>query len=89
MDCPKSVIIPNIFTPNDDGLNDVFHISGFSSLSFRVLIYNRWGKEVFKSDNPNFTWDGKLNDVLLPEGVYYYLIQSEGNFHNGFVQLIR
>src|SRR5690606_15783890 len=53
----------NIFTPNGDGLNDAFEIpfmpSDFCSAAFaNIIIYNRWGKEVYRSADKNFKWDG-------------------------------
>jgi gliding motility-associated-like protein len=90
--------IPNIFTPNNDGVNDYFYphqylTSGLTS--FRISIFNRWGEMVFQSNSLDGRgWDGKLNDVPQPEGVYVYLV--EGTFkdgqkerHQGNVTLLR
>lgn len=63
--CDKS-IIPNLVTPNNDGLNDYFEIQCFPRPIF-VEIYNRWGDKVFESENYNNDWQGK-------EGVYFYTI---------------
>lgn len=64
-------IIPNIITPNGDGSNDTFKIKGLENYpGTQVTIFNRWGNEVYRSDNYNNDWDGNQ----LNEGTYYYLI---------------
>ncbi|WP_040573430.1 gliding motility-associated C-terminal domain-containing protein [Pontibacter sp. BAB1700] len=86
----KTFIPPNIFTPNDDGLNDFFEIPGMpadvcTSAFQHIRIYNRWGKEVFASTAHNFKWDGKdVND-----GVYYYVIDYGADKFRGSVTLVR
>lgn len=82
--------IPNVFTPNGDGINDFFVIEGLDCLDrVEVLIFNRWGNEVYRNDNYRNDWAG-LN---LNEGVYYYLITShKGSVrtpHKGWVVLKR
>jgi len=59
-DCEASVIyIPTAFSPNRDGINENFEVVPTTELSnFEIRIYNRWGQEVFKSNDPNFTWNG-------------------------------
>ncbi|AOM78268.1 gliding motility-associated C-terminal domain-containing protein [Pedobacter steynii] len=64
-------IIPNIITPNGDGNNDTFKIKGLENYpGTKVTIFNRWGNEVYRSDNYTNDWDGSQ----LNEGTYYYLI---------------
>lgn len=69
-----TLYIPNAFSPNNDDINDRFHISGLNlpdkDFSFRV--YNRWGQIVFVSSNPAFEWDGKNNGEPVPPGTYVY-----------------
>ena len=63
--------IPNIFTPNNDGINDIFTPTiskGINSMS--TIIYNRWGRQIYETDNPLINWDG-LN---FNEGVYFWVI---------------
>lgn len=72
---PKlEILIPNVFTPNGDGFNDVFGpvMSGFKS--FHMEIYNRWGKMVFVTDDYEVLWDGIINNTLASDGVYFYVI---------------
>jgi gliding motility-associated-like protein len=67
--------IPSGFTPNGDGLNDVFRPVGLkfqNIVEFRV--YNRWGQQLFYSNNPKVGWDGTFNGVPQDLGVYYYVI---------------
>ncbi len=77
--------IPNIFTPNGDGLNDFFYPHQYLSsglVQYHMQIFNRWGELVFETTSlTGRGWDGKLNDVPQPEGVYIYLI--EGTFKDG------
>jgi len=64
-------VIPNIFTPNNDGKNDVFKITDLESYpGSQLLIFNRWGNEVYRADNYLNNWDGSG----LAEGTYYYIL---------------
>lgn len=84
VDPPLVVFIPNAFSPNGDGLNDVFKINGdglrlgSNIRKFSITIFDRWGNEVFSSKSPNFEWDGKLNGKPMPIGTYVYNIFVEG-----------
>lgn len=72
LECP----IPNIFTPNNDGVNDLFEIPCVSEEQTVFLaVYNRWGDEVYKSDNYLNQWDGTHAGAALPDGTYFYLLQ--------------
>jgi gliding motility-associated-like protein len=72
---PAELVIPNIFTPNGDGKNDVFEIKGLESYpGSQLFVYNRWGNEVYTSDNYLNNWDGSN----LAEGTYYYLLDVKG-----------
>lgn len=80
------VVIPNIISPNGDGINDLFQ------LNFPVLkteIYNRWGQKLFESKNDAF-WDGRTTSGSeVPEGTYYYIISTEEETYKGYLQLLR
>jgi len=69
--------IPNVFSPNYDGINDEFSISPFGPIEdFNLRIFNRWGGLVFESKQLDNKWDGKLPDgKKAEEGVYVYLIE--------------
>jgi OOP family OmpA-OmpF porin len=82
-----AIVIPNIITPNGDNNNDLFQLN-FPYES--VVIYNRWGQELFKSNNNESYWNGRTtsgNEV--PDGTYYYLITTKEEILKGFVQVIR
>lgn len=72
----RKVIVPNTFTPNNDGRNDVWEIRGIESYpSANVRVYNRWGSLVYESGSGyNKPFDGTRNGNELPTGTYYYLI---------------
>ncbi|MEP2772399.1 MAG: gliding motility-associated C-terminal domain-containing protein, partial [Fulvivirga sp.] len=83
----STLFIPNIFTPNNDDLNDFFKIRNLKAGS-KLLITNRWGNEIFRSDNySNETaWDGEET----PDGVYYYRLESpDGQIYTGWVEILR
>ena len=81
---PAHLVIPNIFTPNGDGKNDVFEIKGLESYpGSSLLIFNRWGNEVYHSDNYPNNWDGSN----LAEGTYYYLLNVKD--HTGKITLYK
>jgi gliding motility-associated-like protein len=79
------IYVPNIFTPNGDGKNDVFFVRNLPEGS-KLVITNRWGKQVYSSDNYKNNWDGK--DVS--DGVYYYRLKAEGSsVISGWVEVLR
>ncbi len=68
--------VPNVFTPNGDGMNEVFKVSNIDPAGYRMDIYNRWGMKVFSTSNSEQGWNGKLDNVgdTVPDGTYYVLI---------------
>ncbi|MFC2098376.1 gliding motility-associated C-terminal domain-containing protein [Bacteroidota bacterium] len=69
-------LLPNVFTPNGDGINDFFTPSNYSFVErVDMKIYNRWGMLVYKTEDPDINWDGKRmnSNQLVPPGVYYYV----------------
>lgn len=66
---------PNAFTPNGDFLNDEFGFVGIDIENFEMAIFDRWGKQIFFTQNPNDTWDGNFGGVACPEGVYVYRVK--------------
>ncbi|MCX2576363.1 gliding motility-associated C-terminal domain-containing protein [Pedobacter sandarakinus] len=88
----SSLFVPNLFTPNGDGINDVFEIRGLNLfVQNDLVIVNRWGNEVFKSANYQNNWNGEG----LNEGTYYYLLRVKENetspwqIFKGYITLIR
>lgn len=70
----SGVFIPNAFTPNDDGVNDVYYIPDANFTRFEFSVYDRWGNRVFYSDSPSFRWNGDAGGRRLPSGVYVYVL---------------
>jgi gliding motility-associated-like protein len=64
--------IPNVFTPNGDGKNDIFYIDYKGLEDYNLKVYNRWGKKVFESANKEDYWDGTISNQPASDGVYYY-----------------
>ncbi|MEO8148824.1 MAG: PKD domain-containing protein [Bacteroidia bacterium] len=82
--------IPNCFTPNDDGLNDVFEIKGLSDcVDYHLKIFNRWGRKIFESSNDIKNWDGTFEKTNVPEGVYMYIFNVKEKEFAGAVTLLR
>ncbi|MDF1673959.1 MAG: gliding motility-associated C-terminal domain-containing protein, partial [Vicingaceae bacterium] len=92
---PSALIIPNVFTPNGDGQNDVFTVDGTNLISVNCEVYNRWGQLMYSWDNVKGAWDGRtLSGSEVPDGTYFYIIQAEGDdgteyFQKGGFSLIR
>lgn len=66
--------VPNSFTPNKDGLNDIFLPTVKCVAKYSITIYDRRGGMVFQTDNPEIGWDGTFNGIPCPAGVYDYII---------------
>ncbi|MBL4593184.1 MAG: gliding motility-associated C-terminal domain-containing protein [Flavobacteriales bacterium] len=81
IDCePSTLIIPNVFTPNGDGFNDLFTVEGTNLASVEGQIFNRWGQLMFSWDNVKGSWDGRtLAGSEAPDGTYFYIITAVGN----------
>lgn len=69
--------IPNVFTPNQDGANDVYLVSGKGITEYNIVIVNRWGNVVFESNDINTPWDGTSNGTPCQDGVYFYIIKAK------------
>ena len=72
---PLDIYIPNAFTPNGDGQNDVFEIYGVGVSQVDLTIYNRWGQEVFQESSNRPQWDGMFKGKMQPPGMYSYLVE--------------
>jgi gliding motility-associated-like protein len=70
------VYMPNAFSPNGDGQNDLFQpYTGCELMDFTFRVFDRWGTLVFESTDPLTGWDGRYNGQILPNGVYVWMIQ--------------
>jgi len=72
-----SVYIPNAFTPNDDGINDIFYIYGRGIVKVHLKIFNRWGELIFESTDQTVGWDGTYRGKPMNPGVYAYYTDIE------------
>jgi gliding motility-associated-like protein len=74
----KRIIVPNAFSPNNDGLNDVWNIEALQSYpTAEVTVFNRYGQSVFYSRGRYKPWNGLYNGLPIPFGVYYYIIDPK------------
>ena len=95
MEYESNSVMPNAFTPNGDGLNDVFKIEGIEYEKINAFkIFNRYGQLVFETTDGKKGWDGTMKGKIAPAGVYFYQISlalplgGTKNF-KGDVSLIR
>lgn len=91
---PLYIYGPNSFTPDGDNLNETFKFKGIGIEFFEMLIYDRWGELLFKTNDINVGWDGTYKGELVPAGVYVYRVTA-ASFENiktnytGSINLIR
>ena len=89
-----SIYVANTFTPGGDGINDVFLAYGRDIVEFKMYIFNRWGEQLFFSDDITVGWDGTYKGKLVQTGTYVYKIEymdivgDEGTLY-GNVNLLR
>ena len=86
--------MPNIFTPNGDGTNDVFLLKDLGLNQFTIEIVDRWGIVVYSGDQNTSAWDGRTpTGLICSDGTYFYLIKgmqaSSSKEYKGFLELIR
>jgi gliding motility-associated-like protein len=70
------IFMPNAFSPNGDGLNDVFRPSG-NIIMKSMEVYNRWGELLYESSGETFAWDGNANGQRVQQGVYFFIIRYD------------
>lgn len=89
--CLETALIPNVFSPNYDGENDVFYIPGVCATDEYLLqIFDRWGKLMFSTTQRHNVWDGRSDSgVPVSAGVYYYVVNVKGEIYKGAVHLLR
>jgi gliding motility-associated-like protein len=90
------LFVPTAFTPNGDGLNDIFRVEfGENTSQFSFDVYNRWGQNLFHSLNISEGWDGKVRGLSQPTGVYVWvirfrsLVEQKDNLLKGTIMLLR
>lgn len=72
----SSIYVPNAFTPNNDGVNDVFKAVGKEIQNFKLVVYNRWGEKIFQTLNIDLGWDGTYKGAQAPLGVYIWELEA-------------
>jgi gliding motility-associated-like protein len=76
-DCPPRIWFPTAFTPNGDGLNDTYQPRGISIVHFRMIIFDRWGQQLFETGSMDQGWDGTSKGKQCPEGTYSFIAWYE------------
>ncbi|GIV26632.1 MAG: hypothetical protein KatS3mg027_0446 [Bacteroidia bacterium] len=97
VDQPSDLEIPNVFTPNGDGVNDYFILHTTNLTEIECTIFDRWGAKMYevKTDKGNIQWDGKtMGGKDAPTGTYYFIIKAKGldekeYEEKGFITLLR
>jgi gliding motility-associated-like protein len=80
------IYIPNIFTPNEDGSNDVFFIRNLPDADAKLVITDRWGKQVYSTNSYQNNWDAEG----VSDGIYYYRLKiADGSAITGWVEVLR
>jgi gliding motility-associated-like protein len=88
------IFIPNTFTPNNDGKNDIFYVHSNGIQSMKIQVFNQWGEKLFESQDKSHGWDGSYKGKVQPVGVYVYVFKatlSDGSSvtRHGSISLIR
>jgi gliding motility-associated-like protein len=91
---PVVIFIPDIFSPNGDGLNDILYARVRSVNEFTFLVYDRWGEKVFETNDSNIGWDGYFKNKAAEQGVYVWYLNAtmiDGKVENqkGDISLVR
>jgi gliding motility-associated-like protein len=71
-----SIFIPNIFSPNGDGINDVLYVRGHNIEQLYFVVYSRWGEKLFETSDLNCGWDGTFKGKHTETGVYVYFLNA-------------
>jgi gliding motility-associated-like protein len=75
-----SFTVPNVFTPNGDGINDVLFFNYYGNAFYQIAVYDRWGVQLFNTTDKNAMWNGKTNGGAdAAEGVYYVSVRIVGD----------
>lgn len=84
------LLVPNVFTPNGDGINDAFAVRYTGSEDFYLEVFDRWGRKFFAAEAADENWPGlDANGNSAPEGVYFYSLQIGESSYQGNVSLFR
>jgi len=96
MVCECDFFVPNVFTPNQDSINDIFIPIGcpYNLREYQFIVYNRWGELIFKTNDRLKGWDGKFRGERCIDGVYLYILSFKASFSHdnllkGTITLLR
>jgi len=81
--CPSTLYVPNTFTPDDNGLNDVFNVEGTYITDYKMLVFDRWGLLLYETEDINMGWDGTYMGNLVQIDTYVYKIYYSINDTDG------
>ncbi len=85
-----NIFIPNVFTPNGDGTQDIYQVQYQGAETFLLEVFDRWGRPMHTSSQPDLGWDGRLpNGALASEGVYFYVVRIGEQAYTGNLTLMR
>ncbi|MBK5284978.1 MAG: gliding motility-associated C-terminal domain-containing protein, partial [Bacteroidia bacterium] len=85
-----NIFIPNAFTPNEDGTNDIFEVVGYYPCDdFTFYIYNRWGELVYKTISGHISWDGTYKGKFVEGGIYVYILKEKNKERIGSIAVLR
>jgi gliding motility-associated-like protein len=95
-DCSYTIYLPNSFTPDNDGINDVWKIETYNIAKIHFHLFNRFGEKVLETEDPHFVWTGEMNEgsFYSPDGIYSYHLtyeSTEGDVgtRKGIIILVR
>jgi gliding motility-associated-like protein len=74
-----TIFVPNIFTPNADGMNDVFIPVTRGIKFYSLMLFDRWGEKIFESSDPSLGWDGTQKGVACANDIYLWKLSVSGN----------
>ena len=92
--CNELIFIPNAFSPDRDGINEIFRVIGTNGEFLEMKIYSRWGELLFQTNDINVGWDGSFKGSEMPMGVYTYVVhyldlEDQQQVASGNVSLLR
>jgi gliding motility-associated-like protein len=90
IDCTDTLDIPNVFSPNEDNINDFFEVKTNGICSYGFSVFTRSGTLVYKTESPNIRWDGRsMSGQKMKNGIYFYIIrQLDGEPLNEFKGIV-
>ena len=88
LDSDATLFAPNAFTPDGDGINDVFAVTGFGEERTELLIFDRWGEQLYATTDLSKPWDGTYSGALVKQDVYVYRLKYNAHCDQGNEKLV-